>query len=150
MSINGPAPKDPSERIRRNLPTFDTDTVEWDGVLRGPTLPKDTDWTEATKKWWLTWRKSPQSMVMVDTDWQFMLTTAMIHNKLHKGELSNTAFAQLSAELRQREVQFGATYEARKKLRLDVITPDGQNKGELDDPVAAVQQVDYRKRLGIS
>jgi hypothetical protein len=158
MAMTGPSPKSDADRTRRNAPAFQTDVVRWDGVIHGPTLPKGRTWCDDTKRWWLTWRKSDQSMLMTATDWEFMLETALIHNRLHKPYkydpdnpnnegMSHTAFGNLMAELRQRMIQFGATYEARKKLHLDVVTPQSNMDDQMADPVAAVAAVDYSARL---
>jgi len=151
MAMTGPSPKSDAERERRNAPRFDTDVVRWDGVIHGPVLPKSRVWCDETKRWWLTWRKSDQSMLMTSTDWEFMLETALIHNRLHSSkELSHTAFGNLMAELRQRMIQFGATYESRKKLHLEVPTPQSEMDEEMADPATAVQTVDYSARLGMT
>lgn len=148
------APKGDDERTRRNTPVFSTDSAVWDGKRRGPTLPIHPQghiWCDQTKKWWLKWRTSPQSMLMVETDWEQMITTALIHDRLWSGrEISHTAFTNLAGELRRREDAVGASYEARKSLHLNVESDADKMANELDDPVAAVAVVDYAKNLGLA
>src|SRR6185369_4297203 len=123
MAINGPRPKADDERERRNAPTFSSTYIKADGRLHGPRLPRGTNWCDRTKEWWEAWRRSPQAMVMTDTDWEFLLETALLHNMLwspaptitasEKGaRVRNGAVSatQLAAEIRQRVAKFGATF----------------------------------------
>ena len=90
-------------------------------------------------------------MIMVDTDWEQMLITALIHDRLYSStNLSHTAFVNLASELRRREDAVGGSYEARKSLHLNVETPSSKNAADLEDPVAAVAAVDYKSRLGVN
>ena len=100
--------------------------LEPDEKLRGPDLPDDlwdqaTDgpllWPSMTKRWWLNWRKSPQSQTFTDTDWDFLLETALLHRRFVKGD------ASVAAELRLRVAKFGATPEDRMRLKIAIQAP---------------------------
>jgi hypothetical protein len=116
MAGRGPAPKDPSEVRRRNV-SPELVLVAADDQVRGPELPDGYEWPEETRAWWQHWRESPQSQVFIDTDWSFLLDTALLHADLWLGDLS------VAGELRLRVAKFGATAEDRRRLRLAVGEP---------------------------
>lgn len=116
MAGRGPAPKDPADRRRRNIEPPMT-VVAADGERRGPELPETHEWPNATLEWWETWRVSPQASTFTDTDWSFLLDTAVLHAEFWLGDRS------VAAELRLRAAKFGATPEDRARLRLAVTDP---------------------------
>lgn len=116
MAGRGPAPKNPDERRRRNAQPQLT-VIRSDGV-HGPSLPEDVDWPDATLAWWETWRSSPQASTFTDTDWSFLLDTAVLHMEFWDGDRS------VAAELRLRAAKFGATPEDRARLKMQVGDPD--------------------------
>jgi hypothetical protein len=86
--------------------------------LRGPDLPPPTsDWPDATRRWWWTWRRSAQAVTFTPTDWDFLLDTAVLHARFWNGD------EKVAAELRQRVAKFGATPEDRLRLRMQVTAP---------------------------
>ena len=96
-----------------------------DGSERGFDLPDlepdvlgERRWPAMTRRWWARWRKSPQAQTFTDTDWDFLLETALIHRAFALGDLKQ------AAELRLRVAKFGATPEDRMRLRLQIATPD--------------------------
>ena len=118
MAGRGPAPKDPSQRRRRNAPVAPATVVTEDDQVRGPELPKGFDWPVQTQLWWETWRKSPQSQALTSTDWDFLLDTALLHAELWAGN------GTVAAELRLRVAKFGATPEDRLRLRMQIADPE--------------------------
>lgn len=145
MPMTGPAPKD--DPVRRNSPTFDKTYVEWDDVVRGPDLPEDIDWHPRTKEWWEKWRRSPQALVMLDSDWEMMLETALLHTRLWYGKMSSAQLVAVAGEVRRRVAALGSTFEDRLKLRIVIQTDaDEQNEDKkIED--AAEQAVNYMERL---
>lgn len=117
MGARGPAPKDPSLLIRRNKPPRVT-VLSADGHMYGPDLPESYDWAPQTRVWWDTWRMSAQAAIMVETDWCFLLDTAVLHTDFWRGDRS------CASELRQRVSKFGATPDDRQRLRI-AIADDG-------------------------
>lgn len=117
MAGRGPAPKPDGERRRRNKPAVPTTVVAGDGQVRGPDLPDLIDWPAPTRTWWETWRQSPQSVSFTDTDWSFLLDTALLHARLWAGD------SGAAAELRLRVAKFGATPEDRARLRMSIEEP---------------------------
>lgn len=125
MSGQGPAPKDPSKRARRNKDVVQIRTVV---AVRAdqPDLPPrfkpkgdedgtwrdEIDWPVATVRWWQMWRESPLSADFTPNDWSVLMDTAVIHAEFWEG---NT---KLAPELRLREAKFGATPEDRLRLRI--------------------------------
>ncbi|MGI9084731.1 MAG: hypothetical protein ACR2FE_05490 [Aeromicrobium sp.] len=80
-------------------------------------LPEEIDWPEATLAWWQTWRTSAQAKTFTDTDWSFLLDTALLHMDFWDGDRS------VAAELRLRAAKFGATPEDRARLKLEIGDP---------------------------
>lgn len=129
MAGNGPAPKDPARRRRRNGAAEPLTTLTADDELRGPELPagvlgedKDgepVDWHAITKQWWNSWRTSAQAQTFTETDWLFLLDTALMHHTMWaKGRW------EFASEVRLRAAKFGATPEDRARLKLDVTGPN--------------------------
>lgn len=125
MAGRGPAPKSPEERRRRNAAP-DLHVVHSDGKPCGPTLPPDIDWPDATLAWWETWRTSAQAKTFTETDWSFLLDTALLHMDFWDGDRS------VASELRLRAAKFGATPEDRARLKLEV--------GKTQQPPAATKK----------
>lgn len=132
MAGRGPAPKDPSKRVRRNadpsastvlrfeeasqpdLPDF-TVQVEVDGELTSQKF----QWPAITREWWAMWRDSPQAEHFGSTDWAFLLDTALLHAAVWgRGETRH------AAELRLRVSKFGSTPEDRARLRMQFADAD--------------------------
>ena len=116
MAGRGPAPKDRAELRRRNILEPMT-VVSVDGKVYGPELPDTHDWPKATLAWWEIWRKCAQASTFTETDWAFLLDTAVLHADFWLGNRS------VAAELRLRAAKFGATPEDRARLKLQVGNP---------------------------
>jgi len=99
-----------------------------------PELPDGYEWPAATCSWWQHWRESPQAQTFIETDWSFLLDTALIHAEFWLGDLSR------GAELRLRVAKFGATAEDRRRLKLAVGEPPSPPK-----PRPSVRQASKRK-----
>jgi len=116
MPGRGPAPKKertrPNDTARRNS---EFTTISYDGELRGPELP-DGDWHPRTLDWWTTWRKSPMAATFIESDWSFLLDTAMLHSEMWNGETKH------AAEIRLRVGKLAGTPEDRLRLRMEVDT----------------------------
>jgi hypothetical protein len=136
MGGRGPAPKDPSELRRRNV-TPELVVVAPDDQVRGPELPDGYEWPERTREWWETWRRSPQAQVFIDTDWSYLLDTALLHAEFWLGDPS------MAGELRLRVGKFGATPEDRLRLKIAVVTPTPSPEPRSSARLSSAQ----RKRL---
>ena len=139
MAGRGPAPKDPSKRARRNkepaplkvlpavvveqpkLPTIYVDALD----ENGNPCKRRFHWPKITRQWWRMWAESPLSKDYTDTDWSFLLDTALIHARYWA-----TGNTGLAAELRLRVAKFGATPEDRARLRITFATADAAEDGE--------------------
>jgi hypothetical protein len=117
MAGRGAAPKDKSQVRYRNKPPA-VPTLVADGKVYGPELPASHEWPEATVKWWEAWRTTPQARKFAETDWSFLLDTAVLHAEFWLGNRT------LAAELRLRVAKFGATLEDRARLKFAVGEPD--------------------------
>lgn len=150
MAGVGPPPKDPATRRRRNKDPNPARKIEADDELRGFGLPKgclpdEEEWHPRTVDWWNTWRSAPQAQEMLDTDWQVLLETALLHHVLwSKGKW------EYASEVRIRVAAFGATLADRQRLRMQVTVPDRslQPTGT-DSSTASVTEIRSRRsRIG--
>lgn len=127
MAGHGPPPKDPTKRRRRNGAGEPDTVLVPDDELRGPELPagvlgeddgEPVDWHPMTKLWWDSWRASPQAQTFMQTDWLFLIDTALMHHTMWaKGRW------EFASEVRLRAAKFGATPEDRARLKLKVDDP---------------------------
>lgn len=131
MAGNGPPPKHPSARARRNagnssmriitaepvdqpsLPDFDVQ-VEIGGEMSSQSF----SWPARTREWWSMWADSPLSLEFTSTDWSELLDTALLHAKFWSGD------TKLASELRLRVAKFGATPEDRARLKIQFAAAD--------------------------
>lgn len=140
MSGRGMAPKEtrsrPRDAKRRDA---ELNTVEVDGELRGPALPEgvldDESWHPRTVQWWTTWRRSAQAQTFTETDWDFLLDTALMHHTMWAKKRW-----EFAAELRLRAAKFGATPEDRMRLKLKIETPGVEKPTEAPRGVASRRQ----------
>lgn len=146
MAGRGPAPKDPSKRRRRNTSEPETVIVN-DGELRGPELPEgvlpgDEDWHPITVQWWHTWRVSPMAATFLETDWAFLIDTALMHHTAWtKGKW------EYLSEVRMRSAKFGATPEDRARLKLKVDDPANGPQRPVQRPDGVTDINSRRARL---
>ncbi|MET7939624.1 hypothetical protein [Streptomyces sp. NPDC005302] len=109
-----------------------------DDELRGPELPAgvlgsedgvDVEWHAMTKLWWDAWRSSAQAQTFVDTDWLFLIDTALMHHTMWaKGRW------EFASEVRLRAAKFGATPEDRARLKLKVDDPATRPQAPVQSP----------------
>ncbi|MET0716401.1 MAG: hypothetical protein ABWY57_15960 [Mycetocola sp.] len=125
MAGNGPPPKDPSKRARKNKDVIPLRIVEIQPVEQ-PDLPSFTvmvtiadelvvqefEWPSMTRDWWAMLAHHPLSAEFIETDWAYLMETARLHAEFWMGKLN------LAAELRLREAKYGFTPEDRARLRL--------------------------------
>ncbi|MFJ6636555.1 hypothetical protein ACIQMR_35105 [Streptomyces sp. NPDC091376] len=147
MAGRGPAPKDPTKRRRRNAADPMT-TLTPDDELRGPELPAGVlgeedgvpvDWHPMTKLWWDSWRTSPQAQTFMETDWLFLIDTALMHHTMWaKGRW------EFASEVRLRAAKFGATPEDRARLKLKVDEPTSARQTPAQQP-ANVSDINSRR-----
>lgn len=115
MGGRGPAPKPQRTREADNkIRDAQTTKVIPDNVVRGFDLPVEIAWHPRTVAWWQTWRESPLAQTFTQSDWDFLLDTALLHSEMWNGE------TKLAAEIRLRVSAFGSTPEARLRLRLKI------------------------------
>ena len=98
-------------------------------------LPDGQDWHAATRRWWDSWRRSPQGVrMMTEPDWDYLLDTALLH---HQMWMSGGKNSERAAEIRMRVAAFGATPADRARLRIEVeaapTTPTGTRGADVTD-----------------
>lgn len=137
MAGRGPAPKDSHARARDTARRKAAVViVQSDGQIHGPELPEGIDWPDATRDWWGTWRSAPQAQAFTDTDWSFLLDTAILHMEFWDGDRS------VAGELRLRAAKFGATPEDRARLKMTVGEPEKGGKAPRGQGKAAAARRD--------
>lgn len=158
MGVPGQVPKDDADRIRRNPPPFEKVPLEWDGKVRGPDLPKRykqlesgkwkiVRWHPATVQWYEQWRRTPQSMVFIETDWGFFVRTAILIDRFYTEDLETAKMISLFAEIRRCEEAYGGTFESRRKLRMEIKTPANEQHEEDQIRTEAQRAVNYIEKL---
>lgn len=157
MPYKGLPPKPEDERVNKIPKRFDKTFIESDEeeVLRGPDLPEivGVRWCKQTQEWWHVWRTAPQSKLMGSTDWQYMLECAIAHNEIFRTRspkeraLAGTTLIGLLAELRQRVAKYGATWEDRQKLQLQIDVPQSKEEQEARIKQDAKSAVNYAEML---
>ncbi|MEU1037707.1 hypothetical protein [Streptomyces sp. NPDC005907] len=150
MAGRGPAPKDPAKRRRRNAAEPET-TIVPDDELRGPELPAgvlgeedgvEVEWHPMTQLWWDSWRSSAQAQTFVQTDWLFLIDTALMHHTMWaKGRW------EFASEVRLRAAKFGATPEDRARLKLKVDDPQNAPQKPAQRPDGVTDINSRRARL---
>ena len=144
MAGRGPAPKETGRKVRRNAGAQMTTITFVPGEQ--PELPDDIPWPDRTRDWWAMWAESPLSDTFGQTDWDFLLDTALLHASVWSGDMS------AMAELRIRVAKFGATPEDRARLRIQFADADERDRrgarrnGDAQD--AAEEPKDSRSRYG--
>jgi hypothetical protein len=123
MAGRGPAPKAANRRARKNSDAGKPLTVLRFEPASAPELPEGVDWHPRTREWWAIWANSPQADTLTETDWSFLLDTALMHHGMWSKEQWT-----LAAELRLRVAKFGATPEDRARLRM--VFADADEKDE--------------------
>ena len=96
---------------------------------------EDVDISPMTLTWWDAISTLPHCIAWRPSDWAFALTTALIADAVHSGDMTR------AAELRTRETQMWVTADSRRTNKI-VYTPVAENTSEV------VQIDDYRELYG--
>lgn len=141
MAGKGFAPRDPSKRAGHSKDSTPTQTIKFVGAPQPPlpTLMDGEEWHPQTMLWWEKWGRSPQAEHFMETDWDFLADTALMHSAMwSKGAWT------LAAEVRLRVAKYGATPEDRARLRMHFADAD-----EKDAKRPAAPGGTARERLGV-
>lgn len=107
-----------------------------------PDLPEGIQWPDRTREWWAMWAESPLSATFGQTDWDFLLDTAVLHAAFWSGDVS------AAAELRIRVAKFGATPEDRARLRIQFSEADERDSRKTGAAKAGDKPKGSRARYG--
>jgi hypothetical protein len=127
MAGRGPAPKPPEKRAGKSKDPhlFKVITASATGQPELPSVEIEDDgelvdfqWPARTVEWWRMWAETPLSDDFTQTDWDFLLDTAMLHARFWRGD------HKVAAELRLRVAKVGATPEDRARLRITFAQAD--------------------------
>jgi hypothetical protein len=103
-------------------------------------LPNDEEWHPRTLQWWQTWRESPQATTFIDTDWDFLIDTALLHHVMWtKGRW------EFASEVRLRAAKYGATPEDRARLKLKVDDPTATRQAPVQSSAPNVSDINSRR-----
>jgi hypothetical protein len=128
----GPAPKDPSTRVRRNNPRSNERVIlitpsgqpDMPDTMPGdPTADEGTPWPRETGLWWNMWAEHPLASEFTASDW-----------------------LSVAGELRLRVAKFGATPEDRARLRVQFAVADkSEAEAAAKKPPAAKKSTTRKK-----
>jgi hypothetical protein len=145
----GPAPKDPSTRVRRNNPRSNERVIlitpsgqpDMPDTMPGdPTADEGTPWPRETGLWWNMWAEHPLASEFTASDWLFLKDTAVLHGRFWYGDVS------VAGELRLRVAKFGATPEDRARLRVQFAVADkSEAEAAAKKPPAAKKSTTRKK-----
>jgi hypothetical protein len=138
MSGRGPAPKPASRRARTNKDPVPQTVLRFEPA-DAPDLPKDIEWHPRTVAWWQMWQRSPQAELFTESDWSFLLDTALMHSAMWARSQWT-----LAAEVRLRVAKFGATPEDRARLRM-VFADADEKDAKRGAPAGAASRKRYAK-----
>ncbi len=148
--MGGKGPARTGKAVRRNkVPdTVKLQTPEhkygWD-LPKGVVKDRDGDpvaWHPMTKKWWDTWRRSPQATRMLtEPDWMFLLDTALMHHQMW-----SSGRWDFASEIRLRVAKFGATPEDRLRLHLEIDEEIPNNGSVGNAPTGNVSDINERRK----
>lgn len=141
MAGRGPAPKDPSRRARRNADPHPTTVLRFERA-EAHGLPEEQDWPVQTRRWHAYWVASPQAEHFQHTDWEFLLSTALVHAEVWAGN------SERAAELRLREAKLGATVEDRLRLRMQMADADEKDAKRPGSSVSARERYAGLRAVG--
>ena len=135
MPSPGTKPKAPEEKRTRHASTH-----EWIEVQNVPNpnpreMPKGR-WNAGAKRWWAAISKMPHTVLWDEEDWEFAEETLKLHQDFWAGK------STLAAELRLRRQRMGATWDARRDLRIRYVQA---LPGEEAQGITALD--DYKSRI---
>lgn len=135
MGERGPAPKDPTKRMRRNEPKQRRRNLT-------PVYPDPPELPEGlsgeTITWWEGWLEQPQSTHFTATDWNSLLRCARLVEMFN-----SQPTAQLAAEIGRIEAKLGATIADRDRLGMKFEEPSALPLEPIN-PTPSRQSVDPR------
>lgn len=140
MAGIGPAPKPPERRARRSKNSDAGLRVIEASPVAQPPLPPGMAWPEETETWWKMWGDSPLSGEFTQTDWSFLLDTAILH-----AQLWGNGDTTVLPELRIRVAKFGATPEDRARLRIQFAQAEGAEQHQKQNKVSSRERMKNKK-----
>lgn len=144
MAGNGPPPKDPALRRRRNAPTRgDWLDIPPESGLKAPALPKRArgtgPWSPSTRSAWIAWWRDGAATQWGSADRAAAMQLARLFEELERGEL------RLAAEVRLRMDGLGLTAKGKRDLRWRFFDEDAQVDVGMSGPPAGVTRIDERR-----
>jgi hypothetical protein len=122
--MSGPAPKQPSERRRRNVPAGG-EWIELPATVEKPILPPlprrtraEGPWSARTRETWEAWRQDPATTHYTPADVGYALSTIRLVEIAHAQPT-----AAWLAEIRRRMDGLGLTAKGKRYLRWRVAAP---------------------------
>lgn len=141
MAVSGRKPKE--QKVTRHQLTQDWVEVP-DVPYKGKKPPQPRGLPPATARWWKAITSMPHCALWTTGDWQFCLTTALIHATVMMGDFTR------AGELRLRERQMGTTLDARRDLRIRYVEPPPEAErveGEAGGEQLLSFEAERRRRL---
>ena len=136
MTKGGRKPNEGTPVRHRVKPAHDWTEVADVPFTDGPSLRRDIDWPDQTRRWWKAVSRMPHCSLWQPSDWQFALDTALVAAVFHDDDI------KAASELRLRERVMGTTTDTRRDHRIRYVPAEGMQERA---SVTAIE--DYRKRL---
>lgn len=130
MAGNGPAPKDPAQRRRRNAPErgdwVTLKPLEHPVLDPLPVLDGEDLWSARTSETWEAWRNDPVTATWSPADRAYAMDTILIHQMVY-GPEGDVARAN---ELRLRMDSLGLTPKGKRDLRYRLAAADEDDEAD--------------------
>lgn len=114
MPVAGRKPKPDGQKRNRVKPVHDWVEVI-DVASEGRPLPFRA--RKRTAEWWAGVSTMPHCVLWSESDWQFAIDTAALHQAFVAGDV------RLAGEIRMREKVLGTTMDSRRDLRIRYVPP---------------------------
>lgn len=136
----GPVPNRSDQRVRRNKPEIEIDSVEADGEVLMPDLGLD-DPHPLVVDFWGALGESAQNRYYEASDWQYARLVMEFLNRMLKSDKPNSMiFSTVNSMLGDLLVSEGS----RRKVRMEIERNNG--KPNQDSDIASVSDI-FRNRL---
>lgn len=149
MPVRGAKPKPEGQKVGRAKvvqPFKEVENKPYDGP-RMP-LPEGVYFHPIVVSWYESVSTMPHCALWDDSDWQYLIATALVYADLVDRMVQKQPFTALATELRYREKQMGTTWDARRDLRIKYVDQarGQEDRGPEIHPVTKMS--DYRELYG--
>ena len=146
MAINGPAPKDPRQRMGHSMGQADS-RAGIDTLAAGRQLPPpkpDKDWHPYAIGWYNSLKLSGQSQSYEASDWMLAIVAADLLSEMFYMGWGEKGVASLLGQWQEMSVRLCTSLGDRRRARIELIK---SGKVDSDDDAAAADMNAWRRKL---